>query len=221
MESNTILEPTQIFFFLGESQSGKDTAGEMLCTFNDFTRVSFADAVKDEVAELHGIDVRLLHQQGPIKEQYRDAMISLAEGKRAIDPLCWVKRAFKPYQNEDGSFKPGLKLVVTDCRRDAEIDWILAKKTEIANAELAASEAETARHYEQVRLFNIIRHNKPVDKDVLTHACIGYALGIQKMLNEQRSHIRLIDAFVYNNDTLEQLAVKLNALVQTFSITHI
>lgn len=217
MENNEYNTPTIIVFLLGEAGSGKDTVGKILVDDHNFIRVSFADAVKDEVAKIHNIDVKLLHEQGPVKEQMRGAMISLAEGERAKDPLCWLKLALSKHQDENGNFKPGLKLVITDCRRDSEIDWLYTLKQEIT---IANAKEKDAQHYVMPYLFLVKRDNKPVDSDVLTHGCINYALGIQKVLHEMHN-IRLVDGFIHNNGTIDNLQSKIHTLVETFDFNHI
>lgn len=222
MKNNSYDEPTTIVFLLGESLSGKDTTGALMVKEHGYTRVSFADAVKIDVANMNNIDVQDLHRQGPIKEKYRSAMIGHAEAERAKDPLIWLKKAFLPYQNEDGHFKKGLKLVVTDCRRESEIDWILQQKEYIHNIEYSnrAQSKIPVNHYLTIRLFLIDRANKPVDQDIITHKCISYALGMHKGLKEV-TQVRLMDGIIHNNGTLEQLEAKVEKIVETFKLDHI
>lgn len=215
METNShnYNEETIVLFLLGEAGSGKDTAGGILVNNYEFIRVSFADAVKDDVARMHKIDVQDLHRQGPIKEQYRGAMIGHAEAERAKDPLCWLKKAFEKYFNEDGHFKKGLKLVITDCRRDAEINWMYNAKTQI---EEWNANQESSQHYLRPILFLIERKEKAKDPDVLTHYCIGYAKGINKA-----SNIKLIDGTIQNSGTIEELSTKIRSVVETFELNDI
>jgi len=224
MENNdNYNQPTSIVFLLGEAGSGKDSIGKILVEEHGYTRVSFADAVKDEVAKLHDMDVKLLHEQGPVKEKMRSAMIELAENERAKDPLHWLKLAFLKHQDEEFNFKPGLKLVITDCRRDSEIDWLYALKQEIYVANTQSQ--GRAQHYVFPYLFLVKRDNKPIDTDVLTHGCISYAMGIQKVLHEKtlmtHNDIRLLDGFVHNNGTIDNLKSKIQAVVENFNLNHI
>lgn len=223
MENNNYNVPTSIVFLLGEAGSGKDTVGKVLVEEHGYTRVSFADAVKDEVAKIHNIDVKLLHEQGPIKEEMRGAMISLAEGERAKDPLCWLKYALDKHRDETGDFKPGLKLVITDCRRDSEIDWMYALKQQVLFANKESK--DLAQHYVFPYLFLIKRENKSLDPDALTHACISYAMGIQKVLQDETpmfgAGIRLVDGIIHNSGTIDYLKSKIGAMVETFNLNHI
>ena len=160
------MKSTKIIFLLGEAGSGKDTTGEHFVS-KGYTRVSFADALKEEYALQAGIPVEVLHIQGPEKELHRPKLIEYAEAARKKDPLIWLNKAFKKYQNEDGSFKEDLKLVVTDFRRSDEVDWYYQMRSKVNNVEL--------------RMFYINRPDTG-DKDVLTHYTIGKVYGVNLIM---------------------------------------
>jgi len=191
---------TNLIFLLGLAGSGKDTVGQFLANKHNYVRVAFADALKEEVAKIENINVQALHTQGSVKELYRPKLIEYAEKKRQISPLYWLEKAFEPYRHSGLSHKgfyPNQNLVVTDCRRGAEILWVHDWK---------------AMAKENVNVFLVIV-NRPniTDKDVLTHYCLGVAEGIDRI--ERR--FKLIDAYINNDGTLADLERKVNTLVQT------
>lgn len=165
---------TKIIFLLGEAGSGKDTVGNEFVK-KGYTRVSFADAMKQEYADKIGIDVQELHVQGPKKEFHRPGLIEFAEAARAIDSLIWLKKGFEPFQDSNKKFKEDLKLVVTDFRRDSEVDWYYEM--------LQSGEVD-------LKLFQIAREDVG-DKDVLTHYTIGKVKGINKV------NLGFIDAVIF------------------------
>ena len=70
-----------IIFLLGEAGSGKDTVGKEFVKLG-YTRVSFADAMKQQYADLNNIDVQDLQIQGLKKEIHRPKLIEFAENER-------------------------------------------------------------------------------------------------------------------------------------------
>lgn len=202
------MKKTNIVFLLGLSLSGKDTIGKMFIN-KGYTRVSFADALKEEYAKRNNLDVNDLHKQGPIKEAHRAGMIELAETEKLSNPLIWFDKALEPYRNEDGSFQEGLNLVITDCRRECEIDWLVGFKQTIKELEdqMSRNVPEHIRHYVNAKLYIVDRPGN-VDNDGLTHACIGYARGIDVSL----PHINLLDARILNDGDLEVLQRKIDNL---------
>lgn len=205
------MEPTKIIFLLGCSLSGKDTIGKMLVS-KGYTRVSFADAVKQEYAEQNNLNVEVLHKQGPEKEKHRSGMIELAESKRAIDPLCWLKKAFEPFLDEKGEFKEGLKLVITDCRRSSEIEWIQIQKQHIYDLNTSINDP-TIKHYLDFKLIHVKRPNT-IDPDVLTHYTIGYAYG----LSHANLPFSIVDASINNDLDVKALEAKVNLCMEEFDL---
>lgn len=193
------MEKTELVFLCGLSYSGKDTVGKEFIK-KGYIRVAFGDAVKEEYARIHNIDVKDLHIQGPIKELHRSEIINLAELQRAIDPTFWINKAIEPYLDENGKIKEGLKLVFTDVRRRSEIDFIYFFKS--ANSD----------YYITSKLF-LIKNPNIIDPDTLSHNSIGYLEGINKV-----SPYKIIDAIVLNDGTKEELTEKVNRLIETFSL---
>lgn len=221
------MEPTKIIFLLGLSRSGKDTVGQMLAD-KGYTRVAFADSLKEEYAKTNGIDVSVLQIQGPEKEKHRGGLIELAEDRKKINPNHWLEAAFKPYLTEEGFFKEGLKLVVTDFRRINEIEWILERKKEIYEVNMQnllhnspccgvsmndestcvdcgkdITPEEMVKHYLDMKIIYINRPGNE-DTDVLTHHTIGFSFGLQK----GNLPFQVVDATIINDKTLEILQQK-------------
>ncbi len=192
---------SQIVSLLGLAGSGKDTVGQMFIN-KGFTRIAFADTLKKEYAELHGIAVEDLHKQGPIKELHRPSIIAYAEAKRKEDPLYWIAKAFAPYLDSDGNLKPDLKLVITDMRRISEIQWVFDRKTDLIPDGKVSVDAF---------LFRIDRDI--IDLDGLTHQCIGFAKGLQYV----HSDLPMIDATILNHGNLKELQDKVERIFKVYS----
>lgn len=212
------MKNTNIVFLLGCSRSGKDTIGEHLVNKYNYKRVSFADAVKEEYAANQGIDVSILHTQGPEKEAHRAGMIEYAESERKKNPLCWLEKAFKPYMEDvkesmdSYAFKEDLNLVITDCRRIDEIDWVVYFKDLINHVRLELeAEGQTFEPYLNIELWYVQRQEaEDADTDVLTHKCIGYARGYHRAAIAYP----VIDCIISNNDTIEALSAKIDRKVE-------
>lgn len=172
------MKQTKIVFLLGIAGSGKDTVGKKF-EKEGYIRVSFADKVKEEYAKIANIKLEDLHTQGPVKEAHRDGIIAFAEGEKLKDPLVWLKKAFEPYL-ENNKFKEGLKLVITDFRRDCEVDWYYDIWLSIAEFYKAKDFLDNEKNPIDLKLFYI---NRPevIDVDYLTHYAIGKVIGINKI----------------------------------------
>lgn len=101
-----------ILGFSGFSKTGKDTAAVGL---PGFTRVAFADALKEELAETLGITVEELETR---KEEFRDAMVKLGAGRRAEDPRYWITKVEEKLVDISGN------VAITDVRYANEALWI-------------------------------------------------------------------------------------------------
>ena len=200
------MEKTEMVFLLGLSGSGKDTVGQEFIN-KGYTRVAFADVLKEEYAAMKGIPLESLHIQGPAKEAHREAIIEYAETQRAIDPLHWIKKAIEPYLESHSSIREGLKLVFTDVRRRSELDWIY----HIKSIEDRVDEGEIISHYERARLF-IVDRPGIIDNDMLSHETIGYARGMQRA-----SEFQVVDATIINDGTKEDLAKKVERLCRAYA----
>lgn len=215
------MKQTNIVFLLGTSKAGKDTIGNYMVEKYNFERVSFADVLKEEFAKLKDIDVKILHEQGPEKEFYRPELIEYAEAKRAINPTCWLEKAFEKFL-DNGNFKEDYNLVITDCRRDAEIDWVADQKNIIisVNERIADLQEQKFRNREFLEVVEMEAHYFRVylvyvkndiaeknDLDMLTHYCIGYAKGKG-----------VVDVTLLNNSTLDELKKKTDKLINCLQI---
>ena len=173
------MKTTNIVFLLGVAGGGKDSVGKAFVE-KGYTRVSFADKLKEEYAKHADISVTALHQQGPLKEQYRAGLIEYAEWMKKKDPLVWLNKAFFDYRKPDGSFKDNIKLVITDFRRDVEVDWYYNLWEQIQEFEHDGEFLNQKEHYINLKMFYI---NRPEvnDSDILTHYTIGKVQGINKI----------------------------------------
>lgn len=103
--------------FSGYSQSGKDTAAAAL--FPRYTRRAFADALKREYAEAHGITVAELERD---KEKHRPGLVELGRRRREEDPDYWIKRLDLTGLSD---------IVITDVRYPNEAKWVLNQGGEV------------------------------------------------------------------------------------------
>lgn len=196
---------TTIVFLLGDSGVGKDTAGERFVK-EGYTRVAFADKVKEEVANHYKCSLDDLHIQGPVKETWRPIIIDWAEKKREIDPNHWIREAFKPFLDSEGYFREGEKIVITDMRRKSEVDWVLEEKKKIneVNAFMINS---GMRHYVEIKLVYITRPGHE-SGDALTSYTIGYAEGINKVFFP-----KLIDFKIINDKDKDVFIKKIDFVI--------
>jgi len=109
----------------GFKRSGKDTAAYALSARLGYTRVAFADALRDEVFERFGIRLGDDDKDKPLPayglRSYRELLIEHAQERRAQNPDYWVDRVdaqVREYQ------KHGIRIVVTDVRMQNEIEWL-------------------------------------------------------------------------------------------------
>ena len=96
----------------GYARSGKDQAAKELIA-RGFTRVAFADCLKDEVCRTFGITREQLESD---KETWRPLLVEWGRGRRRMDPDYWIKRA--------AANLPANDIVVTDVRYPNEARWI-------------------------------------------------------------------------------------------------
>ncbi len=131
--------PTYVILVAGYIKSGKDTIGDYLCKKHGFRRYAFADAIKDDVAQIHGFDrslldthegkdmiyykgylhrpsfwMRFLRYIG-LAQSVRDLLIECAENMRRVDINYWVNKVISKIDNDGSS-----KVVVTDWRFPTE-----------------------------------------------------------------------------------------------------
>lgn len=146
-------------FLLGYSKVGKDTISEYLQNDN-YQRISFADELKNEYAMLNNIDVQILHTQGPEKEFHRGGLIELAENVKKTNMNFWLEKAFDNYYIDKSRqlLNPDSKLIITDCRRTNEIQWI-----------------KDYKKINNIILVHVERNERPIDNDSLTTRAIEMA----------------------------------------------
>lgn len=123
----------------GKRGSGKDELSKKLAPLG-WERISFADELKRKISEEFGLTPEQIN--GPLKETPcgyfneegveltpRDIMTACGKYYRSIDPMFWVKQAFRPlnkYADEHAN-DPIIKvrkLVVTDVRFLNEVGFL-------------------------------------------------------------------------------------------------
>lgn len=199
---------TNIVFLLGEAGVGKDTIAEEFVK-RGFKRISFADALKKEYSLQNNVNVKILHTQGPEKENHRLKLIEFAEAKRAKDPLVWINKAFEPYVNPlNGIFHDNLKLIISDLRRESEVDWYynLWMQVELSEKEL------TKKIPLELNLFHVVRPGIK-DTDILTAKAIGKVHGINLVVPG------FLSGVINNNSTLIKLKEKVENLITNFGFS--
>jgi len=178
-----------VIFLLGKSQVGKDTICEYLKKYN-FKRIAFADELKKNYALINNIDEKILHIQGPEKEFHRGPLIEYAENEKAKNENVWLEKAFEKYFNkETGLFDTKENLVISDCRRINEINWL-----------------EKFKDKNNIKLWYITRKTAPFDPDILTDIAIDKAFELTK----NKSFIDLI----IENDELNDTYLKIDTFLE-------
>lgn len=136
---NQYTKKTPLVGLCGFAQSGKDTVAKWLVKEHDWTRVAFADALRDVLYALnpligvHGeevLDVKeIVDEQGwdNAKVNYTEIRkllqrLGTEAGRDIIDPNLWVG------MGEDKIERAGGPVVVTDCRFPNEIELIKRRK---------------------------------------------------------------------------------------------
>ena len=105
--------------FVGAARSGKDTLADSLTTsmglrWYEHTSIAFANALKELYA------TSFSHIETTSKP--RDALVTLGNAYRAVDPLYWIRALDKTFQ--DFKDNPSNKLItVTDVRYPNEVKW--------------------------------------------------------------------------------------------------
>lgn len=117
----------------GSMGAGKDTVASILVRDHGFTRLAFADAIKDMLLKLDpfvpwtGGGIRLSKLMGDIKATTVDEMKHLPEVRRMlqalgvairdIDPFFWVDTVYGKLANYP-------RVVITDVRFPNEVEWV-------------------------------------------------------------------------------------------------
>lgn len=109
----------------GFKRSGKDTAARTLSARLGYTRIAFADALRDEVFDRYGIRLGDDDKDKPLPayglRSYRDLLIEHAQERRAQNPDYWVERVDAQVREYR---KFGIRVVVTDVRLPNEVRWL-------------------------------------------------------------------------------------------------
>lgn len=124
----------QILAISGKMRSGKDTFAKLFLEAAaeagiPFTRSAFADALKNEVAEMHGTTYDEIEAN---KDHWRPLLIEHGQKRRAEDELYWVKRAL---------VTPG-NLVIPDMRFPNELAFLKNEGAMLMRVESLISERE-------------------------------------------------------------------------------
>jgi len=135
------MKPT--FVLLGGPRcSGKNYVADKLTAATGWAQASFADAVKEEAALKHGLDVARLKSTAaadrPYKEEHRAKLIELGNGRRAEDPMYWARRVF------DTHCTPGAVYVLCDYRFPNEEKFLRECGANVLTVRVSASD-ETRR----------------------------------------------------------------------------
>lgn len=109
----------------GFKRSGKDTAARELSSRQGYTRVAFADALRDEVFDRFGIRLGDDDKDKPLPayglRSYRDLLIEHAQERRAQNPDYWVERVDVQVR---AYLSLGIRVIVTDVRLPNEVAWL-------------------------------------------------------------------------------------------------
>lgn len=111
----------------GKAGSGKDLVADYLVDFVGFTKLAFADALKDFVSRKYNVDKKLMYSQDGKKTKVvfrgklisvRDLLIKVASQKRKYNEDLWVDVIIKRIKKEIVNNKSGnpLKIVISDFR---------------------------------------------------------------------------------------------------------
>jgi hypothetical protein len=100
----------------GYARTGKDAAAEALVT-NGWSRVAFADALKDEVIRTFGITPAALEAN---KADWRPMLVEWGRARRRQDPDYWITRVMAPVSD-----RLGTGVVISDVRYWNEAKYVI------------------------------------------------------------------------------------------------
>jgi hypothetical protein len=195
--------------FIGRMRSGKDTAGARLVEHHGYTRLAFADPLKDAALALDPIvgahrtgwgedgtgDVRLSELVRDIGwdraksecPEVRRTLQRMGQGVRALDPDFWLNILAESWrQVAEG------RTVVTDVRYRNEADML------------------------RTLGFKLVRIIRPADASKPVQAMTGRDIseGIRAHRSETELANYTVDACVYNGGSLAELYQRVDALTQ-------
>ena len=122
-----------IIMLSGYMKSGKDTAGDHLCSKYGFKRFAFADVLKDEISEIYNIERSILDTQEGKSQIFhtcntstkncqcnitiRKILINHGQERRAQDINYWVNKVLNSITKNATSTQ---RFVITDWRFENE-----------------------------------------------------------------------------------------------------
>jgi len=151
-----------------KAQSGKDTAADYLVKNYKFTRIAFADTLKESCRAVFGFNDSQLY--GELKQTIdpfwhktpREYLQLIGDGfRKFIDPLIWIKAIERKTQLIDGN------IVIPDIRYINEINFIhsiggLAVKIKRDHYEL---QDKQAAHASETELDNFNKWDYEIDNN--------------------------------------------------------
>lgn len=169
---------SNIIFLIGKAGSGKDTVAKLFAK-EGYKRIAFADKLKKEYYSGICVEYCADNEDRAFKEKHRQGLILYGESMRAkYGGEYWIEKAFKEYTDDDKLF--GFRedcpdLIVTDVRRDSELDYITSLKL-----------------FSNAKVFFYYIDRQVEDSDELTLSTI-------------RKSMFCVDDVIDNNGTLKQL----------------
>jgi hypothetical protein len=139
----------------GYARVGKDTVANILVKDFGFTRIAFADPIRDLLFEMNPL-VNGVRVQDMVKE-VRRLLQNLGVGARNLfGPTFWVDQAMRKIYDPDKNF------VITDVRFINEADWLRVnggyiwrvKRDGVVAINTHVSEHEMANYPEDLTLIN-------------------------------------------------------------------
>nr|ADD38013.1 Phosphomevalonate kinase [Lepeophtheirus salmonis] len=133
--------PKIIYLFMGKRKSGKDYITDLLESAlkekgENVRVVRLSSPIKKIYAERHDLDYEKLLSASDYKEKYRADMIEWSEELRNLDYGFFCRHAI-PNEEEDND---KLIWIVSDCRRQTDIDFFEYNFPDIVRVRIKASE---------------------------------------------------------------------------------
>jgi len=208
---NTNGSKTELIGVAGQMRSGKNVIGEYLCKNLGMNPASFAKPVKAVFCDMFSVDLDFVeqwktHSEPPVgyNKTIRQSLQFIGDGFRQIKPTVWV----------DYSLKYGLpNSVYMDCRYINELQAvkdrggknIVVWRPGFENDDPNGSEAQILP---VVKFLSMFKESGRVS-EIIGNS--GLTMG------QRQSHaIDLIDFFIINNGSLEDLYAKLDKRVIPF-----
>lgn len=187
----------------GQKRNGKDSIADCLCSKFQLNRVAFADPVRDIFNYAFGGDRDFIEEwktkaeppPGFVKT-VRESLQFIGDGFRGIAPNVWIDKALRDL---------GDPAVITDARYFSEISRIkqvgginvLVYRTGYINSDDHPSESQI----------------RPLVEWFLDR---GFEGVVSEELGEMPPGVQLIDIFLRNDGTLEDLCLKVDKLIVPF-----